>query len=94
MARARVAAAAAHGARRRPWRAQLRTTDAETPLALFASYASLAADFPPLPDVVTALERERDELGAMPNLTQAALDYAALEETISSWQPETISSSR
>lgn len=50
--------------------AALQQTDADLPLSLLATYASLILDFPPLPEVISALRVEATELAAAPNLTK------------------------
>ena len=71
----------------RQTRATLEAMDAASPSSLLASFDELLDSFPRLLNMSAALELERDELDALPNLTRVGEDYAALDGTISSWNP-------
>jgi hypothetical protein len=65
----------------------LLAADLEAPLSLFATYAALSSEFPPLPQVVDAMLTQRRELEAAPNLTKLDVDYASVEALSSRWEP-------
>lgn len=67
--------------------------DPAAPLALLADLNSMLQAVPPLLQMADALERERAELGALPNLTITVADYHILDETLAQWTPQTIEQS-